>query len=46
MQKLKPDLIEYISILKKDVKINNYDTISRWDNKIKPHRNSKKKCMD
>ena len=35
MQKLKPDLIEYISILKKDVKINNYDTISRWDNKIK-----------
>ncbi len=42
MQKLKPDLIEYISILKKDVKINNYDTISRWDNKIKPHRNSKK----
>src|SRR5680860_1575121 len=42
MQKLKPDLIEYISILKKDVKINNYDTISSLDNKIKSHRNSKK----
>ena len=42
MQKLKPDLIEYISILKKDVKINNYDIISKLDNKIKPNRNTKK----
>ncbi|HZB65246.1 MAG TPA: tRNA (N(6)-L-threonylcarbamoyladenosine(37)-C(2))-methylthiotransferase, partial [Nitrososphaeraceae archaeon] len=38
----KPDLIEYISILKKDVKINNYDIISKLDNKIKPNRNTKK----
>ena len=42
MQKLKPDLIEYISILKKDVKINNYDIISKLDNKIKLNRNTKK----
>ena len=42
MQKLKPDLIEYLSILKKDVKINNYDIISKLDNKIKPNRNTKK----
>jgi tRNA A37 methylthiotransferase MiaB len=43
MQKLKPDLIENISILKKDVKINNHDDIiSKLDNKIKPNRNSKK----
>src|ERR671910_2114233 len=42
MQKLKPDLIEYLSILKKDVKINNYDIIPKLDNKIKPNRNTKK----
>ena len=42
MQKLKPDLIEYISILKKDVKTNNYDIISKLDNKIKPNKNTKK----
>jgi threonylcarbamoyladenosine tRNA methylthiotransferase CDKAL1 len=42
MQKLKPDLIEYIPILKKDVKINTYDTISTLDNKIESNRNSKK----
>ena len=43
MQKLKPDLIENISILKKDVKINNHDDIiSKLDNKIKPNRNTKK----
>ena len=42
MQKLKPDLIECISILKKNVKINNYDTIFKLDNKIKLNRNPKK----
>src|SRR5687767_9096815 len=42
MQKLKPDLIERISILKKNAKINNYDTIFKLDNKIKLHRNPKK----
>jgi threonylcarbamoyladenosine tRNA methylthiotransferase CDKAL1 len=42
MQKLKPDLIERISILKKNGKINNYDTIFKLDNKIKLHRNPKK----
>ena len=43
MQKLKPDLIENISILKKDLKINNHDDIiSKLDNKIKPNRNTKK----
>jgi MiaB-like tRNA modifying enzyme len=42
MQKLKPDLIERISILKKNAKINNYDTNFKLDNKIKLHRNPKK----
>lgn len=42
MQKLKPDLIENISILKKDVKINNQDIISKLDNKIKSNVNTKK----
>ena len=42
MQKLKPDLIEYIPILKKNVQINNYDTNFKLDNKIKLHRNPKK----
>ena len=42
MQKIKPDLIEYISILKKNVKINNYDPIYKLDNKIKLNRNTKK----
>ena len=35
MQKLKPDLIEYIPLLNNEVKINNNDTISKLDNKIK-----------
>jgi MiaB-like tRNA modifying enzyme len=42
MQKLKPDLIEYIPILKKNVQINNYDTISKLDNKKKLNKNTKK----
>ena len=42
MQKPKPDLIERISILKKNAKINNYDTIFKLYNKIKLHRNPKK----
>ena len=42
MQKLKPDLIENISILKKDVKTNNQDIISKLDNKIKSNVNTKK----
>jgi threonylcarbamoyladenosine tRNA methylthiotransferase CDKAL1 len=42
MQKLKPDLIERISILKKNAIINNYDTIFKLDNKINLHRNPKK----
>jgi threonylcarbamoyladenosine tRNA methylthiotransferase CDKAL1 len=42
MQKLKPDLIERISILKKNAKINNYDSIFKLDNKIKLNKNAKK----
>ena len=42
MQKLKPDLIEYIPLLNNEVKINNNDTISKLDNKIKRERNAKK----
>jgi threonylcarbamoyladenosine tRNA methylthiotransferase CDKAL1 len=42
MQKLKPNLIERISILKKNAKINNYDSIFKLDNKIKLNRNPKK----
>src|SRR6187402_367220 len=42
MQKLKSDLIEYIPLLNNEVKINNNDTFSKLDNKIKRERNAKK----
>ena len=48
MRQIKSDLIESISFLNKDSKVNNNykNIVSEYENVIKSSTNIKKKCMD